>query len=56
MELGEDFNYASLCNFLEIKEVPEGEFPRSRKNTQKLVKYKLYRKVRSIYWNYKKKY
>ena len=56
MNLGEDFNYPTLCNFLEIKDIPEREFPRSRQNKQKLAKYKYYRKVRSIYWNYKKKY
>lgn len=56
MSLGEDFNYSRLCNFLEIKEIPNKEFPRSRTNKQKLAKNKLYRKLRSIYWNYKKKY
>lgn len=55
MKMGENFDYKTLCEFLQV-EVPSGEFPQSRKNTQRLAKYKLYRKVRSVYWNYKKKY
>lgn len=55
MKMGENFDYQTLCSFLQI-ESPSGEFPRSRKNSQKLSKYKLYRKIRSFYWNHKKNY
>lgn len=55
MKMGEDFNYKTLCEFLQV-EIPSEEFPRSRKNVQKLANRKLYRNLRSAYWNFKKGY
>lgn len=54
MKLGENYNYQTLCNFLNIKEIPKGGFPKSRSNNQKLSNYKLYRDLRSFYWNLRK--
>ena len=57
MEQGRNFNYDTLCNFLQITEVPKEDFPHARNNkTRRLPKYKLYRNLRSLYWNYRKKY
>ncbi|WP_430466453.1 sulfotransferase family protein [Winogradskyella ouciana] len=57
LEIGKNFNYQTLCEFLEIEEVPSGSFPHGRNNKKrKLPNYKLYRDIRSLYWNYKKKY
>ena len=54
MKLGENYNYKTLCDFLNIEEIPDGSFPKSRSNSQKLSKYKLYRHLRSYYWNLRK--
>jgi len=51
-----NFDYGTLCEFLEIKDCPETPFPYSRKNKQNLSRYKIYRDIRSLYWNFKKKY
>lgn len=56
MKMGKNFDYKTLCEFLGIINVPENDFPRSRKNAQKLSKYKLYRMMRSAYWNFRKNY
>lgn len=57
MQMGKNFNYKTLCEFLGIKEIPNNEFPHARHNRKrKLPKYKLYRDIRSLYWNYRKKY
>ncbi|TXE17101.1 sulfotransferase [Psychroserpens burtonensis] len=57
METGKNFNYPVLCSFLNIEQVPQDEFPHARNSKKrKLPNYKLYRKLRSLYWNYKKKY
>ena len=57
MEMGRNFDYATLCEFLNIINIPEGDFPHARNNKKRqLPKYKLYRDLRSIYWNYKKNY
>lgn len=57
MEMGKNFNYKTLCNFLDIDDIPKAHFPHERNNKKrKLPNYKLYRDIRSIYWNYKKKY
>lgn len=57
MEMGKNFNYETLCGFLDIKEIPKEAFPHARNNNKrKLPNYKLYRDIRSMYWNYKKKY
>lgn len=57
MEQGKNFNYDTLCRFLDIEEVPEKAFPHARNNRKrKLPNYKLYRDLRSMYWNFKKKY
>lgn len=57
MEQGRNFDYDTLCEFLQIEEVPKEAFPHARNNKKrKLPNYKLYRDLRSLYWNYKKKY
>lgn len=57
MELGRNFDYNTLCGFLNITHIPDENFPHSRNNKKRILpKYKLYRCVRSIYWNYKKRY
>ncbi|MCX7549378.1 sulfotransferase family protein [Xanthomarina sp. F2636L] len=57
MEMGKNFNFKTLCEFLEILEVPDEDFPHARNNKKrKLPNYKLYRDLRSMYWNLKKKY
>src|SRR5690554_1167223 len=57
MEMGKNFNYETLCNFLDLDEIPQEDFPHARNNkTRKLPNYKLYRDIRSMYWNYKKNY
>lgn len=57
MEMGRNFDYKTLCEFLEILNVPIGAFPHARNNKKrKLPNYKLYRDIRSSYWNYKKRY
>lgn len=57
MEQGRNFDYETLCGFLSIKEVPSSPFPHARNNKKrKLPNYKLYRDIRSLYWNIKKKY
>ncbi|MGY0392942.1 sulfotransferase family protein [Bizionia sp. KMM 8389] len=57
MEMGKNFDYNTLCHFLEISSIPDREFPHARNNKKRqLPKYKLYRDLRSLYWNYKKKY
>ncbi|WP_417855019.1 sulfotransferase family protein [Xanthomarina gelatinilytica] len=57
MEMGKNFNYETLCGFLDIKEIPKEAFPHARNNNKrKLPNYKLYRDLRSIYWNYKMNY
>lgn len=57
MEMDKNFNYETLCQFLNISEVPQGSFPHARNNKKRtLPKYKWYRDLRSLYWNYKKKY
>lgn len=57
MEMGHNFDYKTLCSFLDILDVPQEPFPHARNNKKRqLPKYKLYRDLRSLYWNYKKKY
>ncbi|WP_417214742.1 sulfotransferase family protein [Bizionia sp.] len=57
MEMGVNFDYTTLCTFLNIETIPEDAFPHARNNKKrKLPKYKLYRDLRSLYWNYKKDY
>lgn len=57
MQPGVNFNYNTLCKFLNLSNVPEGDFPHGRNNrNRKLPNYKLYRDIRSMYWNFKKKY
>jgi hypothetical protein len=51
-----DFNYKTFCDFIGIKNIPNEDFPRSRKNSQYMSKFKLYRNVRSFYINKKKGY
>lgn len=55
MDMKSDFNYETLYPFLGIKEIPNGSFPKSRSNTQKLSNFKIYRELRSLYWNFKRK-
>ena len=52
MKQGKDFNYKTLCNFLQL-EIPNEQFPHSRKNNRIRAKYKIYRMLRSLYWNKK---
>lgn len=57
MEIGKNFNYRTLCDFLEIEDVPQEEFPHGRNNTKRILpNFKLYRDLRSLYWNIKKNY
>lgn len=57
MESGKNFDYDTLCTFLNIPDVPDGAFPHQRNNAKRsLPNYKLYRDLRSLYWNVKKKY
>ncbi|SFN72476.1 hypothetical protein SAMN04487989_10325 [Bizionia echini] len=57
MEMGVNFDYPTLCNFLHIETIPEDAFPHARNNKKRqLPNYKLYRDLRSFYWNYKKNY
>lgn len=57
MEQGRNFDYHTLCKFLEIEDIPKLDFPHARNNKKrKLPNYKLYRDLRSLYWNFKKKY
>ncbi|WP_452226407.1 sulfotransferase family protein [Lacinutrix cladophorae] len=57
MEMGKNFNYTTLGDFLELQAVPQEAFPHARNNKKrKLPNYKLYRDIRSMYWNYKKNY
>ncbi len=52
MEQGKNFDYKTLCEFLELETLPE-EFPHSRKNNRLRAKFKIYRDLRSYYWNKK---
>ena len=52
MEQSRNFDYSTLCGFLGLK-ILNKEFPHSRKNDRVRAKIKLYRKLRSLYWNYK---
>lgn len=52
MEQGTNFDYKTLCDFLKL-ETPTEEFPHSRKNNRLRAKIKLYRDLRSLYWNRK---
>lgn len=56
MEIGINFNYKTLCDFLEIEKPEADEFPHSRKNKQSYNNYKWYRFLRALYVNYKKNY
>jgi len=57
MEMGKNFNYETLCNFLEIEVIPKEPFPHARNNKKRILpNYKLYRDLRSMYWNFKKGY
>ncbi len=57
MRQGQNFNYPTLCKFLQIENVPDGLFPHSRNNKKRtLPNYKIYRILRSFYWNFKKNY
>lgn len=57
MEPGQNFDYTTLCEFLEIKDIPEAPFPHGRNNGNRILpKFKWYRDLRSRYWNYKKQY
>ena len=56
MEIGKNFNYEVLCDFIGLQKPETDAFPHSRKNKQKYNKYKWYRWLRAIYVNYKKGY
>ena len=57
MEMGRNFDYKTLCDFLNISQIPKEEFPHSRNNKKRILpNYKLYRQCRSYYWNLKKNY
>ena len=52
-----NFDYKTLCHFLQIENIPLEAFPHGRNNRKrKLPNYKLYRDLRSAYWNFKKRY
>lgn len=50
MEQGQNFDYRTLCEFLGIEVLP-GDFPHNRKNNRFRAKIKLYRDLRSFFWN-----
>ncbi|GAA4267984.1 sulfotransferase [Hyunsoonleella aestuarii] len=57
MEQNKNFNYETLCQFLNMPIVPKDLFPHARNNKKrKLPNYKWYRDLRSIYWNFRNKY
>lgn len=57
MEQGENFDFKTLCGFLSIDKVPKTAFPHARNNKGRMLpNYKIYRDLRSLYWNIKKKY
>lgn len=57
MDMKKDFNYETLCGFLNIQDIPIEAFPHGRNNGRRtLPKYKWYRDLRSLYWNLKKGY
>ena len=57
MESKRNFNYNTLCTFLELKYVPQEVFPHGRHNSKRIFpKFKLYIDLRSMYWNFKKNY
>ena len=57
MEARKNFDFHTLCDFLSIQYCPNEPFPHERNNrNRKLPNYKLYRDLRSIYWNFKKNY
>ena len=57
MEQGRNFDYSTLCAFLKLSKVPNELFPHARNNRKrKLPNYKMYRDLRSFYWNFKKNY
>ncbi len=55
MEQDKNFDYRTLCDFLDLG-IPSEEFPHSRKNTRLRAKIKLYRDLRSLYWNKKNRW
>ncbi|WP_228851088.1 sulfotransferase family protein [Aegicerativicinus sediminis] len=57
MEAGKNFDYGTLCGFLEVRAIPSEAFPHGRNNSKRLLpKFKWYRQLRSYYWNLKKGY
>lgn len=57
MQQGQNFDYSTLCGFLGLQDLPSEPFPHARNNKKrKLPNYKVYRDLRSLYWNFKKKY
>lgn len=57
MDMKKNFNYETLCGFLNIQEIPREAFPHGRNNgRRRLPTYKWYRDLRSLYWNLKKGY
>ena len=57
MQTEKNFNFKTLCSFLGIESPPEENFPHGRNNGKRVLpNYKLYRDIRSLYWNLKKKY
>ena len=57
MEPKLNFDFKTLCQFLEIEDIPEEPFPHGRNNGKRILpKFKWYRDLRSMYWNYKKNY
>ena len=57
MEPKRNFDYDTLCRFLNEESVPIEDFPHGRNNSRRILpRFKLYRNLRSMYWNFKKKY
>ncbi|MFH4964315.1 sulfotransferase [Gaetbulibacter sp. M235] len=57
MEPKQNFNYEALCYFLGIENLPNENFPHERHHSKRILpNYKLYRDLRSLYWNFKKNY
>jgi len=56
MEIGKNFNYKILCNFIGVPKPESDAFPHSRINKQKFNRYKWYRFIRALYVNQKKGY
>ena len=56
MDMNKNFNYETIDEFLELKQVKRGQLFNLNKNKQNLSEFKLYRQLRSFFLNTKKGY